>query len=785
MMNMSYEDPYKLISKWLEAREYIVIGKEITRSDSIEKALGKAKFVEDYFEHGKILFIKQILSTEAHAFIEGIDYKEALKIPGIVGIYTYRDIPGENQVGYALPDQPLLAEGKVRYHGEPIALIAAWDYDKALRAAELVKVRYKPLPLLLDPIKALERKDLLVHEELGSNIAFKTKLRRGDIEKGFNESDVIVENTYRTHHQEHAYLEPEAALAIPDVEGRITIISCAQYPHLAQKIVARVLGLPASRIRIVSPYIGGGFGGKDDEGPLIDAKAALVAYLTGKPAFLMYSREDSIRIHPKREATIIRYKSGVSADGRLMAIKVTIFHDTGAYANRGPFILWRATVHASGPYYVPNAWVDGYCIYTNKVPQGSFRGFGNPSIQFAAEAQMDELARKLGMDPIEFRLKNLLRPGMETITGQLLEDSVGVADMVAKLAKSMNWWELRREIEEWNANNIRYKRGLGVGVAWHGISTSRGVPDWSNAYIKIDRDGSVTVFTGIVEIGQGSPTTSHRQIVSEVLGAPLELINIVFGTSDAPDGGATHASRGTSIGAIGVLLAAARIRERLNRLAADLLKTSPEKIVIKDGKVFAKDDCEKSITWKELVEKAYSRGVDLSATGYFFLPKGSFDNERGQGYAYPAYSFVALAVMVEVDTWTGKVRVLKAWPGLAAGKIINPLQVEGQIEGAIAQGIGYVLMEEIKFGSKGEILNADLTDYTIPTALDTPLEIAKPVYVEDLFKYGPFGAKGVGEMAFIPVPASIANAVSHALGKRVTELPLTPERLYRIIKEMR
>lgn len=782
---MSYEDPYKLISKWLEAREYIVIGKEITRSDSIEKALGKAKFVEDYFEHGKVLFIKQILSTEAHAFIEGIDYREALKIPGIAGIYTYRDIPGENQVGYALPDQPLLAEGKVRYHGETIALIAAWDYDKALRAAELVKVRYKPLPLLLDPIKALKRKDLLVHEELGSNIAFKTKLRRGDIEKGFNESDVIVENTYRTHHQEHAYLEPEAALAIPDVEGRITIISCAQYPHLAQKIVARVLGLPASRIRIISPYIGGGFGGKDDEGPLIDAKAALVAYLTGKPAFLMYSREDSIRIHPKREATIIKYKSGASADGRLMAIKVIIFHDTGAYANRGPFILWRATVHASGPYYVPNAWVDGYCIYTNKVPQGSFRGFGNPSIQFAAEAQMDELARKLGMDPIELRLKNLLRPGMETITGQLLEDSVGVADMVAKLAKSMNWWELRREIEEWNANNIRYKRGLGMGVAWHGISTSRGVPDWSNAYIKIDRDGSVTVFTGIVEIGQGSPTTSHRQIVSEVLGAPLELINIVFGTSDAPDGGATHASRGTSIGAIGVLLAAARIRERLNRLAADLLKTSPEKIVIKDGKVFAKDHCEKSITWKELVEKAYSRGVDLSATGYFFLPKGSFDNERGQGYAYPAYSFVALAVMVEVDTWTGKVKVLKAWPGLAAGKIINPLQVEGQIEGAIAQGIGYVLMEEIKFGSKGEILNADLTDYTIPTALDTPLEIAKPVYVEDLFKYGPFGAKGVGEMAFIPVPASIANAVSHALGKRITELPLTPERLYRIIKEMR
>lgn len=785
MIAMSYEDPYELINKWLRAREFIVIGKGITRSDSLEKALGKARFVEDYFEYGKMLFIKQVLSSEGHAIIEEINYDEALKIPGIVGVYTYKDIPGENQVGYALPDQPLLAEGKVRYHGETVALIAAWDYDKAFKAAELIRIRYRPLPILLDPLEAFKRKDILVHDELGSNIAFKTKLRRGDVEKGFSESDVVVENTYRTHHQEHAYLEPEAALAIPDVEGRLTIISCAQYPHLAQKIVARVLGLPSSRVRIVSPYIGGGFGGKDDEGPLVAAKAALVAYLTSKPAFLMYSREESIRIHPKREATVIKYKSGATADGKLRAIKVTIIHDTGAYANRGPFILWRATVHASGPYYVPNAWVDGYCVYTNKVPQGSFRGFGNPSVQFAAEAQMDELARKLGLDPVEFRLKNLLRPGMDTITGQLLEDSVGVADMVAKLSESMNWKKLRKEIDEWNIKGTRYRRGLGIGVAWHGISTSRGVPDWSNAYIKIDRDGSVTIYTGIVEIGQGSPTTSHRQIVAEVLGVPLELINVVFGTSDAPDGGATHASRGTSIGAIGVLLAAAKIRERLNRLAADLLKAPPEKIIIKEGKVFVQGDEEKSMSWKELVENAYSRGIDLSATGYFFLPKGSFDNERGQGYAYPAYSYVALAIMVEVDTWTGRVKVLKAWPGLAAGKIINPIQVEGQMEGAITQGIGYVLMEEIRFGGKGEILNADLTDYTIPTAMDIPLEIAKPVYVEDVFKYGPFGAKGVGEMAFIPLPAAIANAVSHAIGKRITELPLTPERLYKIIKNIR
>ncbi len=780
---LTVEDPYSLIEKWLKAKEFIVVGKGITRADSLDKALGKAKFIEDYFEKG-MLFVKQVWSTEPHAIIEGIDVSKALRISGVIGVFTAKDIPGENQVGYALPDQPLLAEGKVRYHGEPVALVVAEDIDRAFEAVEAVEIKYKPLPALLDPLEAMERKDVLVHDEMGSNIAFRTKVRKGNVEEGFAKADVIVENEYRTHHQEHLYLETEGAVAIPELDGRLTLITAGQYPHLVQSIVSKVLGIPMSYIKVIIPYIGGGFGGKDDEGPLTAAKAALAAYLTRRPVFLMYTREESMRMHPKREATIIRYKSGATKDGKLTAIDVTIIHDTGAYANRGPYILWRATVHASGPYDVPNAKVDGYCVYTNKVPQGSFRGFGNPSVQFAAEAQMDELARKLGMDPVEFRLKNLLRPGSLTITSQLLDHAVGVAEAVEKLAKTMEWSKRRKEIEEFNKKSKRYKRGIGLGVGWHGISTSRGVPDWSNAYIKIDKDGSVTVFTGIIEMGQGSPNASHRQIVAEILGAPIEKIRVVFGTSDAPDTGATHASRGTSIGAIGVLVAAAKIRERLNKLAAEVLNTSPDNIVIENGIVHPKGKKEPSMTWDELVKLAYSRGVDLSATGYFFLPKGKFDDARGQGFAYPAYSYVAVAVEVEVDTYTGQVRVLRAWPALAAGRIINPVQVEGQMEGAIVQGMGYVLMEQLVFDEKGRILNADLTDYVIPTALDAP-KIEKPVYVEDLFRYGPFGAKGVGEMALIPVPAAIANAVSHALGVRITKLPLTPENVYFLIKKVK
>jgi len=777
------EDLHKVLEKWVIAESYIVVGRDISRVDALDKVLGRALFTEDYFVDyvlGNALFIKQVLSPYPHARIKNIDYKKALGIPGVVRVITSRDIPGENQVGYAIPDQPLLAAGKVRFHGEVVALVAAVDYEKAFRAIEEVYVEYDPLPYVLDPLEAMSKTDILVHEERGSNIAFTTRVRKGNVEEGFSKAHIVVENEYRLHHQEHAYLETEAALALPDSEGRITVIGTIQYPHLGQRIVSRVLGIPSSRVKIIAPYVGGGFGGKDDEGPLVCAKAALVAYLTGKPAFLIYSREDSMRIHPKREAAIIRYKSGVDTSGKLTAIDVTIIHDTGAYANRAPFILWRATMHASGPYEVPHARVDGYAVYTNKVYQGSFRGFGNLSIQFAVERQMDILAEKLGMDPVEFRLKNILREGSYTLTNQLLDHSVGIGEALKKTAEKADWWRKRREYVEFNRTSTRFKRGIGVAVGWHGISTSRAVPDWSNAYVKIELDGSVLVYTGIVEMGQGSPVSSHAQIISEVFGVPLELVRVVYGSTDAPDTGATHASRGTSIGGMGVFVAVSKIRERLAQLASRILGVDQAELEFRDGRVYWKKNPETGLSWRELVREAYARGIDLSATGYFFLPKGRFDDTVGQGFAYPAYSYIVLISEVEVDTWTGHIRVLRVYPGLAAGKIINPKQVEGQIEGGVLQAIGYTLMEQIHFDEKGGIVNTNFTDYVLPVAKDTP-EISKPVIVEDKFKYGVFGAKGVGEMAMIPGPVSIANAVAFALGVNVTSTPLTPWRVLKLL----
>ncbi|MDW8010557.1 MAG: xanthine dehydrogenase family protein molybdopterin-binding subunit [Sulfolobales archaeon] len=772
------EDPRAIIKRWLTAESFITVGRSLERADSMEKVLGRARFVEDFFEEG-FLVARIVLAKVPHARIRRMVYDRALENPRIYRVLTHRDIPGENQVGYAIPDQPLLAEGKVRYYGEPIAVVVGEDPDSVNNAVDDVVLEADPLPVLYDPLEAMERRDVLVHEALGSNIAFRTKVRKGDVELGFSKADVVVENTYRTHHQEHAYLEPEAALAVPDLENRITVIATIQYPHLGQRIVARVLGIPSSYVKIVAPYIGGGFGGKDDEGPLVAARAALAAYHLRRPVLLYYTREDSIQTHPKREAAVVKYKSGASRDGRLTAIEVTIVHDTGAYANRGPFILWRATMHSSGPYHVPNAKVDGYCVYTNKVPQGSFRGFGNPPVQFAAEAQMDRLAEKLGLDPVDFRLMNMLRPGSETITGQVLPSSVGIHEALKKLAVESDWRIKRRMYSE--SREGRFRRGIGVAVGWHGNSTSRAVPDWSNSYIHISRDGSVSVYTGIVEIGQGSPSSSHRQLVAEILGCPIEKINVIFGTTDAPDTGATHASRGTSVGAIGIVVAAGRIRSRLESFLAEYFNVQREDIRISGGDVVVGDRVR--MRWEELVALAYSKGVDLSATGYFFLPKGSFNDEVGQGFAYPVFSYIAVVAEVEVDTYTGRVRVLEVHPALAVGKVINPEAVKTQVEGAIIQGLGYVLMEKLAISEYGRVVNDNLTDYVIPTAHETPA-IREAVFVEDLWEYGPFGAKGVGEMAFIPMPAAIANAISHALGVGITELPLTIEKVYSLVKQV-
>ncbi len=769
------EEAYQLIEKWSKLHEFTVVGKGLTRVDALEKALGQARYVEDY-SFDRMVWIKSVRSKHPHGLIKGIDASGALAAQGVVGVFTARDVPGINEIGYALPDQPLLANVKVRFSGEAIALVAAENPSIAEEAAEMVSVDYKPLPAVYDPIEAMTS-SVLVHEEHGSNIASTTRLRKGDVAKGFDQSDFILENTYATQPQEHAYLEPECAVATPDPSG-ITIIGSIQSPFVVHGTVARALGLRHSQVRIVSAVVGGAFGGKDDVGAEVCARAGLVALKTRRPAMLVHSREESIVEHNKRYASRIDYKTGVRSDGKLMAVKARIVLDGGAYANRGPFVLWRMTVHITGPYEVPNVEVGGSLVYTNKVYGGSFRGFGNAKVHFAVESQMDEVAEKLGMDPIEFRLKNVLRPGSLTATSQLLDHSVGAEDVLRAARESSGWSKKRQEYRDQVGNR---RRGIGVGAAWHGISTSRGVPDWSAGSIIIYRDGSVLYRTGITEMGQGSHT-GHVQTIAEILGAPISHIRIdIPDTSSVPDSGPTHGSRGTMMGGTAALVAATRIRERLNRLAAELLACDLEDIEIKDGKAYSRKDRGKVLEWRDLIEAAFRKGVELSSYGHFYGPKGTFDHEVGQGTAYIVYSYVANVVEVEVDIDTGQVTVLKVYPVADVGRVINPALVDGQIHGGIVQGLGYALMENVIIHD-GCVLNPNFTDYVIPTSMDIPV-IEKSILLEHPYRYGPLGAKGVGEMALIPAAAAIANAVSHATGVRIRELPMTAEKVFFALKK--
>lgn len=763
------KDEYAILDQWLKAREFIYVGNEVRRIDALEKVLGKAKYVEDFIVDGMV-YARIIKSNIPHGILLSIRPGRASEHPDYISLVTASDVPGLNQVGYYIPDQPALAEKKVRFHGEPLALIVASKPRSAEELRELVEVEIKPLKPVFDPLEAL-KDEILVHEEHGSNIVLRTRVRKGDVSKAFSESDYVVENVYRTGYQDHAYLETEGALAIPSYDG-MTVILPGQYPHLAQSIISRVLGLPQSKIRIIQPVIGGGFGGKDDMMPIIGAQAAVAAYKIRKPVLLTYTREDSFTSHCKRDPAYIKYKSGADKDGKLTFVDVEIIFDAGAYANRGPFTLWRATVHSTGPYEVPNVDARGMLIYTNKVYQGSFRGFGNPQIQFAAERQMDELAEKIGLDPLEFRLKNVLRPGSRTSTDQLLDESVGVGEALARVAEKCKWFEKRKSCGKVYDGKAR---GIGVACAWHGISTSRGVPDWCNAYINVAKDGSVTVLTGIVEMGQGTHT-GLAQIAAEALGIPLERINLIGGVTDAPDTGATHGSRGLSWGGTAILIAASKIRKRIQRIASRLLECSPEEVELRDGWVYNKRKPEKRLTWEEAVKRCYAEGEDMAATGYFYMPKGKFDEEKGQGFAYIVFSYMVVAVEVEVDVHTGLTRVLKVWPAICAGKIINPKLATTQIHGAIMQGIGYTLMEEVKL-EDGKILNPNFTDYLIPTIMDLP-EIDEPIFVEDYFRFGPFGAKGLAEMALIPIPAAITNAIKNAVGVKPSEIPYTSEKLF-------
>ncbi|WP_276813459.1 xanthine dehydrogenase family protein molybdopterin-binding subunit [Desulfurococcus amylolyticus] len=773
-------------------KDFKYIGKHVVRWDAISKATGKPIFTADLINLLKNpVFVYSVRSKYAHALIKGIDVSEAVNYPGVIKVITSRDIPGINDVGYVLPDQPLIADRKVRYIGDTVALIVAESLENARDAGERVHVDYEPLEVYLDPLQIIEWNGLkekphtLIHDERGSDVLTRYKIRVGDVEKAFKEASVIVENEYRTPMQEHAYLEPEVAIAIPEPDGGVTIYAKTQCPFDTRRAVSNVLGLPFNMVRVIAPALGGGFGGAEDVGNEIAAKAALAALYTKKPAVVLHTREESIIGHTKRHPIIARYKHAARRDGTLLGVEAEIILDKGAYASLGPFVAWRAIVHSTGPYRVPNAKIDLAAVYTNKVPGGAFRGFGNPQVTFAVERQMDILAEELGLDPVEIRLRNALRPGDRTVHGQLLDHGVGLVDAIKKAVELSGWYEKRKLYSEAKGT---IRRGIGIAVFYHGNSIGAEGADYSSVTLIIQRDGSIIFRTGLTDMGQGS-IQGLINIAAEILGVPPSYFKVELpDTASTPDAGPTVASRSTAMGGNATLVAAYKLRKRLNELASSMLGcSSPDDVVIDAPKVYCRDDPEHYITWRELVEQSFWKGVPLQEFGYYRAPPAEWHEETGTGQPYFTYTFGAIVSDVEVDLETGVVRVKDAVTVYDIGRVINRTGAEHHGVGGYIQGMGYALMEDTYYSPEGHVYNTNLSTYHIPTGLDIPERILVD-FVEAGYIRGPFGAKGLGEPSIVGIAPSIANAVAHALGSKdanrdVNRIPLTPDTVFSIIKK--
>ena len=770
------------------------IGKPLPRPDARAKVTGEAIFAADlYFEN--MLHAKVLRSAYPHARIRRIDTSKARAVPGVAAVLTADDIPGARTHGLIRADWPTLCWDKVRYTGDALAVVAAETQSLAEQALSLIEVDYEPLPAVFSPQEALAPGAPLVHEDTPGNLLKHIKVRKGDIEVGFAQADVIIEQEYHTPFIEHAFLEPEAGVATVsggagetrrhgnkgtrgqgDVSSSppllvspspclpLTVYVGSQIPFEDRRQVAEALALPEKRGRIVQTAVGGAFGGKEDIAAQIHV--ALLAQASGRPVKLVFSREESMRVHPKRHATTIRLKVGARRDGTLTAVQATIHGDAGAYASLSEPVMTRTATHAAGPYQVPHVKIDCYAVYTNNPPAGAMRGFGVPQASFAMESTMDLLAEKLRLHPLELRRRNALRVGSVTATGQLLRESVGLLETMDRVEAAMQ--EVGEEALIPSGPDKR--RGWGLACCLKNVGLGGGLPDTAGAAVDLTEDGNAVVRIGAAEVGQGLVGIA-AQIAAEMLGVPYERVQVVVGdTARTLDGGPTTASRQTFITGNAVRYAALKVRGQLAAAVAEALDVPPDALSFSQGRVIAPDGRDLSLV--EAIALARGEGRPLSAEHVYQPPATTPLGDPGDDHF--AYGFATQAALVEVDTRTGRVEVLKVIAAHDVGRAINPQAIAGQLEGGVAMGMGFALSEELVV-KEGVVQNADLARYRIPRIGRVPEVV--PIIVEAAASEGPFGAKGVGEITSIPTAPAIINAIHAAAGVRITELPATPERV--------
>jgi CO/xanthine dehydrogenase Mo-binding subunit len=726
-----------------------IVGKSLPRVDARGKVTGETPYSGDLSREG-MLHMKMLFAGRPHARVLWIKTDRAEAAPGVVAVYTAKDVP-LNEYGLQWQDQPVLCGpipegGKpgtdiVRFVGDQIAAVVAETEAQAAAAVKLIEVGYEDLPVVTDALEAMKLDSPRVHEHIGdSNICVHYKIRKGNVEEGFAQADVIVESEYRTPVQEHAYLQPEAGLAYLDEEGRIVVECGGQWTHEDRHQVAHALNMPNENVRIIYPAIGGAFGGREDMS--VQILLALAAWKLNRPVRIIWSRHESMIGHGKRHATVIRSRWGATKEGRVVAIDNEIVGDGGAYMYTSNKVLGNSAITSTGAYSIPNVKTDVYGVYTNNLPGAAFRGFGAPQALFMAEMQMDKLAHKLGMDPVEFRLKNALRDGDTMGVGTPSPSPVSVVQCIEAAAERFGW---NREDHGLSAMEHRPPytvRGRGFAAGFKNIGFSFGYQE--NCWAKIEIHGNseidrVVLHHAGAEVGQGAHTVM-LQMAAEAIGVPYEKVRIIASDS------ATMENSG-SVSA-----------SRMTFMSGNAIRGAAEAALTK---------------WNAEERPA------IAEFKYLAPRTNQFDKETGYSTPNFAYAFVAQAAEVEVDTETGHVRVLRIVSADDIGKPINPALVEGQVEGAVVQAQGYSLMEDYRT-KDGHVLTDQLSTYLIPTIWDIP-EKVETVFVEVPDPIGPWGARGVGELPFLIVAPAIGAAIHAATGVWIDEFPFTPERVLRAL----
>lgn len=744
------------------------VGKAIIRPDAVAKAIGGAKYTDDLQFEG-MLYARVLRAGIPSGILRTLDVSAAVQLEGVRAVLTAADLKHARLHGVYSKDWPILVgiDERVRYVGDAIAIVAAETQAIADEAISLIKMVIEPRLVVSNPMLAAQPDAEKLHEK--GNLLKKIKVGKGNLDEGFAQSDVIVEHTFFTPFMEHLFMEPECSIAVSREDGGMDVYAGSQIPYEDRRQVAEALGLEPEKVRIRGQKTGGAFGGKEDIAGQIHA--ALLAEATGKPVKLLFTRRESMMVHPKRHATWTELKLGAKKNGELMAAKTVIYGDTGAYASLGVAVLTRATTHSCGPYIIPNTLSECYAMYTNNPPAGAFRGFGVVQAMFGIESAMDMLAEKLGMDPFALRKINALRKGSETNTGHRLEESVGFPECLevlgtrlSELGVSDPWTPQEEELD---GRKVITCWGMASGFKNTGLGT--GTEDSSGAILRLLPAGRLQIMTAASEVGQGMNATLQL-IAAEILGISPENMNVyLMDTALTPDGGATTASRQTYVTGNAVKNAASELRKRIEAMLAVKHGLEPSKMIF--GEEFIKVD-DRKIAWQDVYDLLEKSPEGTSVEVRYSAPQ-TYSLEVG-GKIHVAYGFAAQAVQIAIDPESGEVKVLRVIAASDAGRVINPLGFQSQVEGGAVMGVGHGIMEEFKL-ENGVILSDRIAKYEIPRMKDSPK--VESLIVEDPTSEGPYGAKGIGELVCVPTPPAIANAVYNAIGLRVDSLPITKEKV--------